>query len=193
MVHFAWYHAFDIRTIRKPNFFVRISSLDRFIKKRVIKNILFMTKQSRLEVKKTLVRISTGKKMADHLKTGLFVRFSNGFNKMAAFYHSKTGHKKRPKNDFSNTRQSGIRWFTVKCPDMWHFIDRIPIDCGKFRNALKVYKGSTVNAWAPHKSGIPMVYFSWEPFTWKWDNSNTRHILLNWSCSIKFQKACINI
>jgi hypothetical protein len=40
------------RTIRKPDFFVRFSSLDRFIKKRVIKNILFMTKRSRLEVKK---------------------------------------------------------------------------------------------------------------------------------------------
>ena len=56
-----------------------------------------MPKRSRLEVKKTSVRLSNGKKMADHSKTGLFVRFSNGFNKMAAFYHSKTGLKKCPK------------------------------------------------------------------------------------------------
>jgi hypothetical protein len=35
-------------------------------------------------VKKGPVRFSNGKKMADHSKTGLFVRFSNGFNKMAA-------------------------------------------------------------------------------------------------------------
>jgi hypothetical protein len=27
--------------------------------------------------------------------------------------HLITGHKKRPKNDHSNTGQSGIRWFTV--------------------------------------------------------------------------------
>jgi hypothetical protein len=39
--------------------------------------------------------------MADHSKTRLFVRFSNGFKKMAAFYHSKTGHKKCVKNDHS--------------------------------------------------------------------------------------------
>ncbi len=36
----------------------------------------------------------------------------NGFNKMAAFYHSKTGHKKCPKNDHSKTGRSGIRMFT---------------------------------------------------------------------------------
>jgi hypothetical protein len=46
-------------------------SLDRFINKIVIKNILFMTKRSRLEVKKTSVRLSNGQnKMADHLKAG---------------------------------------------------------------------------------------------------------------------------
>jgi hypothetical protein len=39
-----------------------MASLDRFIKKKAIKNILFMPKGSRLEVKKTLVRLSNGKK-----------------------------------------------------------------------------------------------------------------------------------
>jgi hypothetical protein len=42
-----------------------------------------------------------------------FVRFSNGFKKMAAKAISKTGHKKCLKNDNSNTGRSGIRWFTV--------------------------------------------------------------------------------
>jgi hypothetical protein len=37
-----------------------VASLDRFIKKRVIKNILFMTKRSRL-VRKYPVRVSNGK------------------------------------------------------------------------------------------------------------------------------------
>ena len=42
-----------------------VASLDRFIKKRVMNKIFFMPKRSRLEVKKTSVRLSNGKnKMA---------------------------------------------------------------------------------------------------------------------------------
>jgi hypothetical protein len=41
------------------------------------------------------------------------VRFSNGFNKMAAFYHLKTEFQKCPKNDHLNTGRSGIQMFTV--------------------------------------------------------------------------------
>jgi hypothetical protein len=73
------------------------ASLDRFI---VITNILFVPKRSRLEVKKTSVRFSNGPTIR---KPDKKVRFSNGFNKMAAFYHLKTGHKKCPKNDHSKT------------------------------------------------------------------------------------------
>ncbi len=39
-----------------------MASLDHFIKKRAIKNILFMPKWSRLEVKKTSVQLSNGAK-----------------------------------------------------------------------------------------------------------------------------------
>jgi hypothetical protein len=39
MVHFAWYRAFDIRTIQKPDFLVRISHTQ---------NFSFYTKRSRL-------------------------------------------------------------------------------------------------------------------------------------------------
>jgi hypothetical protein len=58
----------------------RITSLDHFIKKRVIKNILLTTKRSRLEVKKTF---------GSHLVLTIpnldkKVRFSDGRNKMAA-------------------------------------------------------------------------------------------------------------
>jgi hypothetical protein len=48
---------FENRTSRSG--FRMVTSLDRFIKKRVIKNILFLTKRSRLVIKYP-VRISTG-------------------------------------------------------------------------------------------------------------------------------------
>jgi hypothetical protein len=51
--------------------------------------------------------------MADHSKTGLFVRFSDGKKQNGGQNHLKTGFKNCSKNDHSNTRQSGIRWFTV--------------------------------------------------------------------------------
>jgi hypothetical protein len=79
MVHFADYWAFEYRTIRKIGricpVFEWSTSLDRFIKKRVIKNILFMPKQSRL-VRKCQVRFSNGKnKMATKLAAILFLPF----------------------------------------------------------------------------------------------------------------------
>jgi hypothetical protein len=45
-------------------------------------------------------------------KPDFFVRFSNGFNKIAAKAIRKSDLK-CPKNDHSNTGQSGIWWFTV--------------------------------------------------------------------------------
>jgi hypothetical protein len=70
----------------------QMASLDRFIKKRVIKNMLFMTKQSRLEVKKTLVRIL------------------------------KSGHRKCPKNDHLKTGRSDFRMLTVHPREAKHRI-----------------------------------------------------------------------
>jgi hypothetical protein len=63
--------------------FWMVASLDRFIKKRVKTNILFMTKQSRLAkisgpVFEWLKQNGGQNKMADHSKTGLFVQISNG-------------------------------------------------------------------------------------------------------------------
>jgi hypothetical protein len=60
-----------LETRKKTQF----ASLDQCITEKSHKNILFMTKQSRLEVKKTLFRLSDGKnKMAangfNHLKAG---------------------------------------------------------------------------------------------------------------------------
>jgi hypothetical protein len=62
-----------------------MASLDHFIKKRAIKNILFMPKQSRLEVKKTSVRLSNGKKQnggqkqdGRPLESRTQIRLSNG-------------------------------------------------------------------------------------------------------------------
>jgi hypothetical protein len=54
-----------------------VASLDHFIKKRVITNILFMTKRSRL-VRKYAIRFSNGKnKMAAKLAAILFLPFEN--------------------------------------------------------------------------------------------------------------------
>jgi hypothetical protein len=73
-----------------------------------------MTKWFRLEVKK---KLPSGFQMVKRWLTIRKPDFSSGFrmvfNKMATFYHSKTGHKRSPKNDHWNTGQSGIWWFTV--------------------------------------------------------------------------------
>ncbi len=70
--------------------FRMVASLDRFIKKRVMKKII--TKWSRLEVKKTLVRFLNAKWPPKHSKTGL---------------------KNCPKNDHSKSGWSGFLMFTV--------------------------------------------------------------------------------
>jgi hypothetical protein len=81
------------KTGHKSGFQMVGPSLDHFIKKIVTNKIFFMPKRSRLEVKKTSVRFSNGKKQ-------------NGG-------HLITGPKKCPKNGHLNTGQSGIRWDTV--------------------------------------------------------------------------------
>jgi hypothetical protein len=94
---------FDSRTIRKPDFFVRFSSLDRFIKKRVIKNILFVTKRSRLRSLKNFGLTIRKPYFLSH-----FVPFLSGFrmvfNKMAA--------KAIRKPDTNS-----IRKMTIRIPD----------------------------------------------------------------------------
>jgi hypothetical protein len=68
MVKTKWRLQKDGRPFENRTFvfgFRMVASLDRFIKKRAIKNILFMPKWSRLELKKTSVRFSNVKnKMA---------------------------------------------------------------------------------------------------------------------------------
>jgi hypothetical protein len=86
-----------------------VANLDRFIKKRVLNKIFFMPKWSSL----------AGKKVRSEFRM-----------------HSKTGHKLCPKDDLSNTRQSGIRRGTVfnfwTGNQMDSFIMRIPYSCRFF-------------------------------------------------------------
>jgi hypothetical protein len=69
-----------------------------------------MTKRSRLVVKKGPVRLSNGKKIADHSKTGQIVRVSiqNGCQS-----HLKARPKKCPRDGHLKTGPSGFRWGTV--------------------------------------------------------------------------------
>jgi hypothetical protein len=69
-----------------------VASLDRFIKKRVIKNILFMKKRSRLAEEKSPVRLS--------IQNGGQMR-------------SKVGLKNCPRDGHSNAGSYGFRWGTV--------------------------------------------------------------------------------
>jgi hypothetical protein len=75
---------------------------------RVIKKYFIHPKIVWLEVKKTSVRFSNGQTIR---KPDKKVRFLNGFYKMAAFYHSKTKHKKRPKKwpfEYGTARYSDV-------------------------------------------------------------------------------------
>jgi hypothetical protein len=68
-----------------------MASLDRFVKKGHKKNILFVTKRSRLAEEKSLVRLS---------------------KQDGRFYHLKAG-KKRPRDGHLKAGQSGFRMSTV--------------------------------------------------------------------------------
>jgi hypothetical protein len=110
-----------------------VASLDWFITKRVIKKI-FMPKRSWLAVKN--VRSSFQNRKPDK-KSGIQM-FLTKWPPNLAFYHSKTGHKKRPKNDHLNTGWSGIRWVTNS-----KLIKKIvgresPSSFGKGFNAMKI-------------------------------------------------------
>jgi hypothetical protein len=88
---------------RTKKFSFRRVSLDRFIKKRFIKNILFTTKRSRLAEEKSPVQFSNDKnKMADIIW------------QPSCFDHTKTGQKKSGFQMFGTSLDRFIRKIVIK-------------------------------------------------------------------------------